>query len=181
MKSLQTGSEDGGSNFWMIFFTKAGRFQHQMDLMELAGWLQVVFLLVFFPHETSIKRIQFFSHWNTIIQTVFPHETRIMSGFWVLGVPAKRLKHGAHSEWENNRNQLWMRKYTKVSQEGTAKNWAMKTGACGCLGYFLDAQWGVVIPLCVPNIPQSSQTESLGFPSYPLPLNTPPLKNPTRV
>ena len=104
MKSLQTGSEDGGSNFWMIFFTKAGRFQHQMDLMELAGWLQVVFLLVFFPHETSIKRIQFFSHWNTIIQTVFPHETRIMSGFWRMffsagcwGAPAKRLKHGA--EW----------------------------------------------------------------------------------
>ena len=30
-----------------------------------------------------------------------------------------------------------------------------------------------------PKVPQSSQTESLGFPSYPLPLNTPPLKNPT--
>ena len=37
---------------------------------------------------------------------------------------------------------------------------------------------GVVIPLIFPKVPQSSQTESLGFPSYPLPLNT-PLKNPT--
>ena len=35
---------------------------------------------------------------------------------------------------------------------------------------------GVVIPLIIPNVPQSSQTESLGFPSYPLPLNTPPLR-----
>ena len=37
---------------------------------------------------------------------------------------------------------------------------------------------GVVIPLIVflmfPKIPPSSQTESLGFPGYPLPLNTPP-------
>ncbi len=33
---------------------------------------------------------------------------------------------------------------------------------------------GVVIPLIFPKLPQSSQTESLyGFPSYPLPLNTP--------
>ena len=31
---------------------------------------------------------------------------------------------------------------------------------------------GVVIPLIFPKVPQSSQTESLGFPSYPLPLNT---------
>ena len=42
-----------------------------------------------------------------------------------------------------------------------------------------------MIPLTFPafpdvpcSVPQSSQTESLGFPSYPLPLNT-PLKNPT--
>ena len=32
---------------------------------------------------------------------------------------------------------------------------------------------GVVIPLMFPKVPQSSQTESLGFQSYPLPLNTP--------
>ena len=30
-----------------------------------------------------------------------------------------------------------------------------------------------------PKVPQSSRPESLGFPSYPLPLNLPPLKNPT--
>ena len=33
----------------------------------------------------------------------------------------------------------------------------------------------VVIPLIFPKVPQSSQTESLGFSSYILPLDTPPL------
>ena len=28
---------------------------------------------------------------------------------------------------------------------------------------------GVVFPLIFPKVPQSSQTESLGFPTYPLP------------
>ena len=36
-----------------------------------------------------------------------------------------------------------------------------------------------MIPLIIPKVTQSSQTESLGFPSYPLPLDTPgTLKNP---
>ncbi len=33
---------------------------------------------------------------------------------------------------------------------------------------------GVVIPLIFAKVPESSQTESSGFPSYPLPLDTPP-------
>ena len=38
----------------------------------------------------------------------------------------------------------------------------------------------MVIPLIFPKVPQSSQTEFLGFPSFLLPLNTPgTLKNPT--
>ena len=36
----------------------------------------------------------------------------------------------------------------------------------------------MVIPLIFPNVPQASLSESSGFPSYPLPLQTPPLKNP---
>ena len=35
---------------------------------------------------------------------------------------------------------------------------------------------GVVIPLIFPKVPQSSRLESLGFPSYPLPLNNPALR-----
>ena len=35
---------------------------------------------------------------------------------------------------------------------------------------------GVVIPLIFPKVPRSSQPESSRFPSYPLPLHTPPLR-----
>ena len=38
----------------------------------------------------------------------------------------------------------------------------------------------MVIPLIFPKVPQSSQTESLGFPCYPLPFKHRPLKNPTK-
>ena len=44
----------------------------------------------------------------------------------------------------------------------------------------LNMDYRVVKGRGFPKVPQSSQTESLGFPSYPLPLNTPgTLKNPT--
>ena len=49
--------------------------------------------------------------------------------------------------------------------------------------YFLGADACGDSPKIFPKVLQSSQTESSGFPGYPLPLDTPPLKNPiiTRV
>ncbi len=46
-------------------------------------------------------------------------------------------------------------------------------------GGLLRGGGSLIFPNVPCKVPQSSQTESLGFPSYPLPLNTPPLKNPT--
>ena len=45
--------------------------------------------------------------------------------------------------------------------------------------WLIGEWWFPWSSLMFPKVPQSSPPESLGFPSYPFPLNTIPLKNPT--
>lgn len=54
--------------------------------------------------------------------------------------------------------------------------WWIKIG-CGNIFVFFYFFGGWWLPLIFPKVPQSSLTEFLGFPSYHLPLKTPPLRN----
>ena len=60
-----------------------------------------------------------------------------------------------------------------IKMVSTWGSWWMKFLTCTKRPWVIGFLRRVVIPLIFPKVPQSSQTESLGFPTYPLPLNTP--------
>ena len=65
-------------------------------------------------------------------------------------------------------------RHTKSTLEDgyTIHSWITKFHHVSCL-YHRILTGGAVIPLIFPKVPQSSQTESFGFPSYPIPYRNP--------